>query len=326
MARHRDLLASVGLLAVLFFAGCTYGPSVSGTFDRSFDVTGPVRLELANAAGGVEIRGGSDGRVRVHGEARASGVGFDKPQKRLDETLANPPIEQKGNTIRIGKDLFRLRNLTISYTIQVPHDTDVSTNMASGAQTILGVRGPVRATAASGSIRVEKIDRDAQLTTASGSVNATDVGDNVRITSVSGSVNVADARGDVQISALAGTIQVRKPGGRVEADTASGGIDVQGATNDVKARAASGRVTVEGNPSASSYWDLKTASGGVNLSVPLDANFHLSADAVSGDIRTDIPIVVEEQGKHSLRAHVGSGGGRVEVRTASGEIRVSGSH
>jgi hypothetical protein len=32
---------------------------------------------------------------------------------------------------------------------------------------------------------------------------------------------------------------------------------------------------------------------------------------------------VEEQGKHSLRAHMGSGGGRVEVHTVSGEIRIS---
>ena len=33
-------------------------------------------------------------------------------------------------------------------------------------------------------------------------------------------------------------------------------------------------------------------------------------------------LVIEEQGKHSLRARVGAGGGRVEVHTISGEIRV----
>jgi hypothetical protein len=35
-----------------------------------------------------------------------------------------------------------------------------------------------------------------------------------------------------------------------------------------------------------------------------------------------VPIVIEEQGKHSLRARMGNGGGRVEVHTISGEIRV----
>ena len=69
---------------------------------------------------------------------------------------------------------------------------------------------------------------------------------------------------------------------------------------------------------------FRSVSGGVQLNVPASANLRLSADAVSGDIRTDIPIVVEEQDKHSLRAHIGNGGGRVEVHTVSGEIRVSG--
>jgi len=50
----------------------------------------------------------------------------------------------------------------------------------------------------------------------------------------------------------------------------------------------------------------------------------VEAPAVSGEIRSDIPIVIEEQGKHSLRAHMGNGGGRVDIHTVSGEIRITG--
>jgi len=50
--------------------------------------------------------------------------------------------------------------------------------------------------------------------------------------------------------------------------------------------------------------------------------FLLSADATSGDIRTNLPVMIEEQGKHSLRAHVGNSTGRVEVHTVSGGINV----
>ena len=324
MARHRKLFTAFVLVtAIVSLAACDGGPAAHGSFDRNYRVTGPIRLELTNASGDVEIAGSADGKVHVHGEVRVSGMGFHNSQKHLDDTVANPPIEQKGDTIRIGKEMSGLRNLSIAYTIQVPHDTEVSATVASGAQTIRGVRGPVRIQAASGSIRVEQIDRDAQLTTASGSVSATDVGDDVRISTASGSVNVSNAKGDVRISALAGVIQVDRPGGRVEADTASGAVEIQGASNDVKAHAASGRVAVKGNPGANSYWELKTVSGSVQLNVPAAANFHLSAQAVSGEIRTDIPIMIEEQGKHSLRARMGNGGARVDVQTVSGEIRVS---
>jgi DUF4097 and DUF4098 domain-containing protein YvlB len=329
MARYRKLSSSLLLFPAIFafaaLVGCNAGAAASGTFDRSFNVTGPIRLELSNASGDVNIAGNSDGRVHVHGEVRASGFGFDNPQKRLDDTIANPPVEQRGDTIRVGADFSHLRNVSIAYTIQVPHDTEVDANVASGAENIRDLRGPVKVHAASGTIRVEKIDREADLATASGSVTASDVGSDVQVSSASGNVTVSNVKGDVRVKAISGVIRVSHPGGRVEGNTASGEVEIQDATNDVTAHAASGRVYVAGNPGAQGYWNLKTASGGVQISVPSSANFHLSAEAVSGEIRTDIPIVIEEQGKHSLRARVGNGGGRIEVHTASGEIRVTGS-
>jgi DUF4097 and DUF4098 domain-containing protein YvlB len=312
----------VFVLAAAIGAGCAVGPSVHGSFDRSFSVTAPIRLELVNAAGDVTITGSADGKVHVHAEVRSYGMGFGSPQQRLDEIVSNPPVEQKGDTIRIGKDLSRIRNISITYVIEVPHDTEIDTTVASGSQTIRGVRGPVKAEAASGSIRADHIERQTQLTAISGSIDATDIGDDIRATSASGSVVVSNIKGDVRISALSGSTQITKPGGRVDADTASGSVEVQGATRDVKAHSASGSVEVQGNPGANSYWDLKTVSGVVQLGVPTSANFHLSAEAVSGDIKADVPIVIEEQDKHSLRARVGNGGGRVEVHTISGEIRV----
>ena len=119
-------------------------------------------------------------------------------------------------------------------------------------------------------------------------------------------------------------MNISGPGARVEAATTSGTVEISGAGSDVTANSVSGRVAVHGNPSGNSYWNLKTTSGTVEVGVPTSANFHLSADAISGEIRTDIPIMIEEQGKHTLRARVGNGGSRVEVHTVSGEIRISG--
>jgi Toastrack DUF4097 len=325
MALHRKLCPALVLFsAIAVLAGCQNGPTVSGSFERNYAVTGPVRLELTNASGDVNITGSADGRVHIHGDVRASGFGSESSQKRLDETVSNPPIEQRGDTIRIGKEMARIHNVSIAYTIQVPHDTEVNATVASGSQTIRDVRGPVKVQAASGSIRVEKIERDTQLSTTRGSISATDIGSEVRIKSASGSVTVTNTRGDVIVDALTGVIRVSRPGGRIEAGTASGEVEIDGAASDVKAHAASGRVSVQGNPAADSYWELKTMSGSVQLGVPASANLHLSAEATSGEIRTDIPIVIEEQGKHSLRAHMGNGGGRVDVHTVSGAIRVNG--
>src|SRR5260370_610057 len=261
MARRRKLSLLVVLLAdVVTLAACSAGGSVNGSFASRFRVTGPVRLELSNAAGEVEITGSKDHTVSVHADVRASGFGFDSPQKRLDETVSNPPIEQRGDTIRIGKDMSRMRNITIAYTIQVPLDTEVDVTVASGAQTIRGVRGPVKVQAASGAIRVEKIERDAQLSTASGSVSASDIGSEVRVSSASGSVTVSNTRGDVTRTSLSGFIRGSNPGGRIEADTASGEVEIHGAPSDVKAHAPSGPVSVQANPSPPTHCQLKPQS------------------------------------------------------------------
>jgi Toastrack DUF4097 len=321
---RRTITGAAGMLAAaLLNAGCAMGPSADGSFDRTLTVAGPIRLEMSNTSGDVSITGSSDGKVHIHGNAHASGFGFESPEKRLSDLLANPPIEQRGSTVHIGEEMRRIRNVNVSYTIEVPRDTEVASSVLSGAQTIQDVRGPVNAKAASGSIRVSHIEKQTQLSTLSGSIRADNIGEDLRANSASGTVTVSDIKGDVRISALSGSTQILKPGGRVEASTASGSVDVEGATGDVKAHAASGRVNVQGNPGASSYWDLKTASGTVQLGVPANASFHLAAEAVSGEIKADIPIMIEEQGKHSLRARVGSGnGGRIEVHTVSGEIRL----
>src|SRR5260370_1001317 len=137
MARHRKLCFPLVLFSALsVLAGCYSGPAVTGTFDRSYSVTGPIRVELANASGDVDITGSADGKVHVHGEVRASGFGSDTPQKRLDETVSNPPIEQRGDTFRIGKEFSHMRNLSIAYTIHVPPDPQPHATLPSRAQTL----------------------------------------------------------------------------------------------------------------------------------------------------------------------------------------------
>jgi DUF4097 and DUF4098 domain-containing protein YvlB len=243
-------------------------------------------------------------------------------KEELDRVIAAPPIEQHTGIIRIGKSANGFRNTSIAYTIEVPRETELSVTAASSSQEIKNLRGPVNVDSASGSVHVDGVDRTVTIKSASGSIHLQNLGDDARVTSASGGIEFNSVKGDLRAHALSGSINITGPGGRVEAETASGSVTVVGATNDVKASSASGGIKVTGNPSGNSYWHLRTASGSVEVSVPKDAGFHLSAEATSGQIRTDLPIVIEDQDKHSLHAHFGTPGGRVEVRTVSGGIRV----
>jgi DUF4097 and DUF4098 domain-containing protein YvlB len=319
--KARALYLTALFAATTALAACGIGPSEEGSFDRNLSVSGNTRLELASGSGSVRITGGADGKVHIHGDVTA-GSFLGGAKDELQKVLNNPPIEQHAGTIRIGKDFIGFRNTSISYTIEVPQETEISIKVASGSLEIKKVRGPVDIDSASGDVRVENVDRTVQIKSASGSLHVQDLGGDARLSSASGSIEMNSIKGDLRAHALSGSITIKSPGGRVDAETANGSVRVFGANNDVKASSASGGVSVQGNPSGNSYWHLRTASGSVDVSVPRDAGFHLSAEAMSGRIRTDLPIVIEDQDKHSLRARIGTPGGRVEIRTASGGIHV----
>jgi hypothetical protein len=322
--RHATIFSGVFLFTALVASGLPALASESATFDRSFTVTAPVRLELSNGSGSVEIKGSSDGAVHVHGKVTPGGWSiFGGSGKNVEEVAANPPLEQSGSTIRIGKNSSWLKNVTIDYQVEVPHDTEIDAGVASGGITIDNVKGPVKASSASGYVHVYRVERDTQVNAASGSIEVSGIGGWLRVSSASGDTRVADVKGEVKISAASGSIRIQHPSDRVDASTASGSIDVVGANNDLKVHAISGSIQVSGNPGASRLWELKTISGSVELRVPSNASFLLSAESTSGDIRTSIPVILEEQNKHSLRAHIGNSAGRVEVHTVSGSVNVS---
>ena len=322
--RHVTILSRIFLFATLAAFALPAVAAENATFDRTFTVTAPVRIELSNGSGNVEIRGSADGTVHVHGKISPGGWSiFGGSGKSVEEVAANPPLEQSGSTSRIGKNSSWLKNVTIDYQVEVPHDTEIDAGVASGGITIDNVKGPVKASSASGYVHVYRVERDTQLNAASGSIDVSGIGGTLRVSSASGDTRVADVKGELKVTAASGSIRIQHPSDRVDASTASGSIEVIGANNDVKVHAISGSIQVSGNPGAGRLWELKTISGSVELRVPSNASFLLSAESTSGDIRTSIPVILEEQSKHSLRAHIGNSAGRVEVHTVSGSVNVS---
>ena len=323
MKRHRQILPLLGACAWLsVVAGCGNGPTVSGSFDRTFNVSGHTRLEINNVSGEVRITSGASDKIHVHADVHTRGGGQRESQKRLSAIAADPPVEQTPDGVRIGKSGVRPNNTRFDYTIEVPPDTEVASNITSGNQSIRGLRGPIKTQSVSGAIAVQDIAGDAQLTTLSGAISASDMGDAVRASNASGSITITGVKDDVRASSQSGEIRVSKAMGRVEVQSSSGATQVDGATGDVRIRGVSGALRLYGSPAPNSFWDLHTVSGPVEVGIAKGANFHLLAEAMNGDISTNFPIMIEEQGKHSLRAQIGTGGARVEIHTVSGGIRL----
>jgi hypothetical protein len=71
--------------------------SVIGTFDRSFQVSGPVDLEVLTRSGDITVRAAASGSVSVHAKIHSGNSWFSGDQKpEAQEIQNNPPIRQNG--------------------------------------------------------------------------------------------------------------------------------------------------------------------------------------------------------------------------------------
>jgi hypothetical protein len=324
----RPVAAAVGLLALFAFHGQAQAQEAVGSFQRTLTVTGPVDLDVQSGSGRIEVRSGQPGRIEINGRITASNWGFFESrasaQERVRRIEANPPVEQSGNRVRIGRiDDEELRNhVSIGYTLVVPAETTLVSQTGSGSHLIEGLRGAISASAGSGSIRIREAGTDVRASTGSGSIHAETVAGSFVASSGSGSIEGVNVKGSVNVRSGSGSIDVSQAGGGpVEASSSSGSINLTGLRGGLRASTSSGTLRVQGEQT--SEWRLSSSSGSVTVELAGSPAFALDAHSNSGRIDTQYPVTVGGMiGRRELRGSVNGGGPLLHVRTSSGGIRI----
>ncbi|HKO05930.1 MAG TPA: DUF4097 family beta strand repeat-containing protein [Candidatus Acidoferrales bacterium] len=322
-ACHPATLAAAIAAVALCQAACI-GGRTEATFERTLQVSGPVRLDVSTGSGKIIIRSGPAGMVHIHGEVRARGFVLESGARRAREIASSPPIDQSGNMIRLGERRGEtpFGGIAISYTIETPGDTEVSARDGSGDVEIDGMRDPVSVVVGSGSAHVDDVGDNVSIKVGSGGIRVSRIRGSVTFESGSGRVNISDVREDIRGGAGSGTIEVDRAQGRVNVRTGSGPIRVSGAAEDVRAATGSGSIDLHGSPGDAAFWDIGTGSGEIELAVPGSASFALTAHTGSGNMKVEMPIRIEEQTRRFLRARVGDGKAHVNLETKSGNIHI----
>ncbi len=211
-------LAAATLLAAAYLAGCGPEASAVGTADRTFTVSGPVRLELENGSGDSRVTVGAPGEVRVHAEFRVHAWPWDDPDRTLKNLVANPPFSQEDSLIRIGHSGWDMNMVSADYSVTVPPDTQMKSMAGSGNLDVNGIAGPANFTVGSGNISATAIANDTHAVVGSGNVTLTDTKGRVDVTSGSGDLVVRGAKDEVRARAGSGDIRIEQPAGNVVAE------------------------------------------------------------------------------------------------------------
>lgn len=264
--------------------------AADGTFDKTLHVNGSVQMTVGTGSGYIHVNPGSDNDVHIVGHVHAGhwngwGDGGGSPEERVKQVVDNPPIEQSGNVITMGKHTS-YHNISIDYDITVPRGTNLEASSGSGDLRLTDLGGPLKANTGSGSIEA---------------------------TGLSGRVVLETGSGDIHAEMHAAP--------DVKAQTGSGSISLKGVNGGLYAETGSGDIDVEGQPATN--WKLETGSGSVTLDTGGRAKFSLDATTGSGSVHSDPPITTHGSlERHHVTGDIGGGGPTVRIETGSGDVRI----
>ena len=143
--------------------------------------------------------------------------------------------------------------------------------------------------------------------------------------SVSGNVSVTGVTGDLNAKTISGETTVNNVNGSVNASSVSGDVHVGKVEGTVSAKSTSGDVEVEilSLEGAAASMEFSSVSGDVLVKLPgnLDADVKLST--MSGGLKTDFPLTIEESKYGTGRkanGKIGNGSRVLKISTLSGDV------
>ena len=277
-----------GLL--LFAASSTLVMSQQeGSFDRSLRVSGSLDLDVQTDAGGISVRPGSSGTLRIHAilKAQHGWFGGGDPQSRIRELERNPPIEQNGTSVRVGyvHDRDLLKGVSMRFEIEAPADTRLRARADSGGIEVSGMRDSINCKTDSGGIEIR------------------DAGSEVHAEADSGGIHITNVKGSVF---------ARADSGGIEAINVGGALDVQSDAGHMRlSQAAPARIRASAN------------SGGIEVTLAPGAGYDIDAQTDSGGLSVPEMTVSSRFSHHHVEGKVRGGGPTVTLRADSGGIRVN---
>jgi len=282
--------------------------AAQGSFAKTVQVgDGPVSLDAMTASGDITVRHGSDREVHVIGHVHVCTAWWTvhvSPREALARLQQNPPVEQQGNSIRVGyiTDPELTHQIGITYEIEVPAATQAVVRISSGSVYVDSINGPVEASTSSGHVTVTTVKSAVQASSSSGGVD---------LRSIGGAATIEVSSGPISGSDLAA----------VSAKDTSGAITLHQVRGPCEAFASSGSINVDGAPIGP--WHLQTQAGPVSIHVTDSQHFELRAQVQSGGIHNSLPLTSTGTASNNfLVGSVGGGGPLVELSAQSGSISI----
>lgn len=258
--------------------------------DTTVAVEPGTRLRVDNYGGAVQIRAGTDNRVRV----RADHASRDRVE-----------LERRAGTLTIKTESRRGMPQSVDFTITVPKWMAVS---VSGVYTDADIAGT---------------EADISVETVQGEVTVTGGKGFLSLQSVEGVVTVRGARGRIEATSVNEGIEVYDAVGDVQAETVNGDVTLHGIDAAVvSATTVNGDIEYDGVIKDSGRYEFGSHNGDITVSVPERANCTVGVSTYQGEFDSSFPVPLQGVTKRRFSFRLGAGACRLEIDSFQGDIRL----
>ena len=262
---------------------------------KTFEVQGPVELDVRLASGDIEVDPTADGRVEIEL------IAHDEESQRLVDN-ARIELSPHGHRPTVLVDVPQKKGFSISIfgrsgiecRIRCPHDSGLSVRTKSADISPRGTIGGLNVQTASGDLDVDRVSGGVNVKSASSDFSAREVGGGVNIQTASGDIDLSIARGPINVTSVSGDISIGEAYDNVNANSVSGDQDHRAVMQGiVAAHSVSGDVTIAVRRGSRAFLDCTTVSGDTTSELELTSDapagdgplVEIRAKTVSGDIR-----------------------------------------
>jgi DUF4097 and DUF4098 domain-containing protein YvlB len=273
-------------------------------FDETRALNPNARVSLENMQGRIEVTTWDRDEIHISGSRAdgTEGLSIEGDADRLQVTIVYPKGRGWfGTWGRIGDSTLR---------VTVPVGVALDVEAVSAAIDVRGIAGK--------SLSIDSV---------SGDIDVDSAAQQVEIDNVSGDANLLLRSGDVAVDTVSGDIVVRGAmNGRIKLDAVSGSVRIESdaAARQIEAGVVSGDVELKVALQPGGRISAESLSGDLVVSLAAGTSARLDASSFTGKIRSDHgKVETEEFGPgSSLSTTLGSGEGRIQLETFSGDLTI----
>ena len=297
--------------------------------NKQVDVTSGGKVIVDVDFGTIDVAAGSDDKVVVEAYRK---IDSDNDSKEKEYFAAVPvTVAKDGNTVTIRargeKKECRFNwsghcNTDGRYTLHVPKNFNSELRTRGG--TIIGsdLTGTMSADTSGGKLKFTNLKGPIGATTSGGSIELNGCEGVLKVDTSGGHIESFDGSGSLNAHTSGGAIVVKNFGGDTQVETSGGRLSLENINGKIVGRTSGGSISAKLRSPVPGDVNLETSAGSIEVMVPPDAGIDLEAEASSGRVTSDLPVVGTRTERDQMRGKINGGGKVLYLRTSAGSISV----